>query len=114
MNTPKHTKGPWRVSTANDYSGIAIEQDAKSLTDRIPICEMEFDDTEPFESDIHDETKANASLIAASPELLAACQQALKVVSEIADIDTENRAGWAHKALQEAIDKATLPHNPNT
>lgn len=38
-------------------------------------------------------------------ELLAACESALKVVSEIADIDAENRAGWAHKALAEAIDK---------
>jgi len=42
----------------------------------------------------------------AAPDLLDACEVALKVVSEIADIDTQNRAGWAHKQLQEAIDQA--------
>lgn len=41
----------------------------------------------------------------AHEELVAACKQALKVVSEIADIRTENRAGWAHKALVAAIAK---------
>ena|SRR6185369_9389067 len=38
--------------------------------------------------------------------LLAACKTALKVVSEIADIDSESRAGWAHKELDAAIESA--------
>jgi hypothetical protein len=39
-------------------------------------------------------------------ELLEACKSARKVISEIADIDSQCRAGWAHKALEEAIQKA--------
>jgi len=41
--------------------------------------------------------------------LLNACKTAMKVVSEIADIDSESRAGWAHKALAEAITTAEAP-----
>jgi len=40
-------------------------------------------------------------------KLLAACHQALRVISEIADIDAENRAGWCHKELQQVINEAT-------
>jgi hypothetical protein len=38
--------------------------------------------------------------------LYSACKKAVMVVSEMADIDSQTRAGWAHKDLSEAIEAA--------
>lgn len=74
VNTTKPVANtPWRVVTANDYSGIAIEDSQGAL-----VLEMEWDDTEPFESDIHDDTKANAELIVRAVNSHAALVEALE------------------------------------
>ena len=38
--------------------------------------------------------------------LYSACKKAVMVVSEMADIDSQTRAGWAHKDLSKAIEAA--------
>jgi hypothetical protein len=50
--------------------------------------------------------KRLAQAINCHEELVAAAKTACKALSQIADITTENRAGWALKALWEAIEKA--------
>ncbi len=58
-----HTKGPWRVSE----SGNDVEQDSEA---GFGICAMYADES----------SSANARLIAAAPELLEACKDALALV----------------------------------
>jgi hypothetical protein len=82
VNIGWHTPGPWRV----DFGGIYIRAE-----DGTRICEYGID--EPYE--------ANARLIAAAPELLAALQR-------IASSDNPYEpCGWAIKTAQAAIAKAT-------
>ena len=72
----KHTKGPWTC-----HSG-AVYQDSpdvypKGETNGIPIAHMDRESgngTAPVERD------ANAHLIAAAPDLLAACKEFLRKV----------------------------------
>lgn len=72
-----------------------------------PFSACIYDDWRQRENKVSEANNiANAHLIAAAPDLLAACMTALKVVSELADIDSESRAGWAHKELDTAIAKA--------
>ena len=85
MSNAKHIPGPWHVRVeiwATDPSILIAE-----------CCTL----------DGPTEALANARLIAAAPELLAACKTALVVVSEIADIDNESRAGWAHREQDATI-----------
>jgi hypothetical protein len=56
------------------------------------------------------ETKIS-SLEAKIAEKDEALKQGLKVVSEITDIDSESRAGWAHKAMDAALSSSTTPSN---
>ena len=87
----EHTKGPWKsfnhyVSTA-DQQGIA---NCKNVQEGNPIT--------PAES------YANARLIAAAPDLLAACKGILIYAHEIAeraDID-DGHAFWAY--IADAVD----------
>ena len=96
----KATARPWRVSTFNDYSGIAIETDRSRVDDRETICTMEFDDSvadysdkktesarraDSWNNDDHDETKANAALIVKAVNEHAAlleCEKTLACVFE--------------------------------
>ena len=72
-NETKHTPGPWRTVTGNDYKSIAVEDSKHGL-----ICEIELEDQQCFESDLNDEAKSNARLISSVHYLLAACELALQ------------------------------------
>lgn len=62
--SPAHTPGPWHIDRQSPYSSICI----KPYPGRI-VCDIEGSDQE---------TEANARLISAAPELLVACQQAMR------------------------------------
>ena len=107
--TDKATARPWRVSTANDYSGIVIESSERKPDDRQTICTMEFDEThvqycesaaEAFAGDVHDETKANAAFIVRAcnhhAELVAALRNAVECLAVCAE-DSEE-AGYPSRA----------------
>ena len=72
----KHTPGPWRKVTANDYKSLGVETVSDDIYARVTICEIQLAHGEPFNSDENDEPKANARLIAAAPELLEALKKA--------------------------------------
>lgn len=67
MSESKHTPGPWnRVGF-----GIWTESDGNR---RVACAEVD-DGCGPYKVQTEEEAKANAQLIAAAPELLAACRQ---------------------------------------
>ena len=65
MNT-KHTPGPWTVGIVGRNGYLS-----QNLPQRAPLAVVEFDETEPLDSDTQDEPMANARLIALAPEMLA-------------------------------------------
>lgn len=64
----KHTPGPWRID-----SGGRIVNDPDHAT-----SERDYQIADPLERNTFAECRANARLIAAAPELLAACEEAAK------------------------------------
>jgi len=86
------TKGKWFMNTTHkfiDNKGLAITDSKNRL-----ICEVSHDLTELTLG----EYQANAKLIAAAPDLLKACEYALRVTGF--SVEISNR-------LKEAIKKAT-------
>ena len=98
--TTKHTPGPWKVATANDYTGIIIE----THPDLLPVCVMDWDDSEPYESDIHDETKANARLIAAAPELLESLKTLYASICRVEGTESQYRCIAGKSTLAKTFD----------
>ena len=95
MNT-KHTPGPWKVEQR--FSGNRFIHSDNSQS---PICGVSF---VGIGIEV-DESKANADLIAAAPELLEAADAAIDAIAD-------ERADAAYKAevvamLRAAIAKAT-------
>lgn len=74
----KHTKGPWKI-LPEDHDKPYIRIRGTQLGMRWKIANVLIpNDTWP-EYDVI-ETRANATLIAAAPELLAACRKALYTI----------------------------------
>ena len=93
----KHTPGPWKMAE--------IEDDTKNLTHMIVA---EYNETLLITyalppTDIVDEFYANAKLIAAAPELLEACQDALDYFKVVFGEDTHS---VLTDTLRNAISKA--------
>lgn len=87
----KSTPGPWQISDAfDDGNGCVVENGTRM------ICEC-YEDGEPST----DEDRANARLIAAAPDLLAALEKIAEVCNGYGD-----EAGWACKHALIAIAKA--------
>jgi len=68
----EHTKGPWRQTTSTVYDQI-------ETADGELICFL----------GMKENSKANARLIAAAPDLLAACELAAKYVSKMVADDVK-------------------------
>lgn len=93
MNKPKHTPGPWVATKfmgtygGPDTWGVRLSND----TGITPMLE------------------ANARLIAAAPELLEACREALKLapVKDFRDLDPHLKDDSIVLKLLEVIQKAT-------
>lgn len=92
MNTKtKHTPGPWIVR----YQKEIHPSDTKQSQIAIDSLDNDFCDGVPKE-----EWRANANLIAAAPELLEACEYALKHAPNVSVVNK----------LSKAIDKAEGNH----
>ena len=66
--TTTHTPGPWHIDNETDYR-IYVESSFGVIAKVGPFAEID------------DEDKANARLIAAAPDLLAACEEAYAFLS---------------------------------
>lgn len=101
----KHTPGPWKITgETGDGKRIYVESDMERDNRECPRCEVDSDDCDS------DMAMANARLIAAAPDLLAACEAAVEAIEEHVSDEPEAPA-WAaklHKQLEAAIAKARI------
>jgi len=88
MQLPKHTPGPWEVLPVFDEPFAIVARGNSVATLQWELCE--------------DREKANAALIAAAPELLAACQEFVRKVDE-----GTARSTRSYEQMKAAIAKAT-------
>jgi hypothetical protein len=89
----KHTPGPWRVSdTINRRINI---RNAGNQLGESAICMLP-------EGRIERERGANARLIAAAPELLAALEWAMSQIDDDLDLDHQNAVSAARAAIAKA------------
>ncbi|MBE3084680.1 MAG: hypothetical protein IMZ64_00500 [Bacteroidetes bacterium] len=99
----KHTKGEWRQSHRKTYEGVYSTQvyDEKEKT----ICTLAWHKVDLGNGVTGTDREANAKLIAAAPDMLEACKEALKMYKEL-----EPCGGWQHvyDYLDSAIKKATI------
>ena len=82
----EHTPGPWRVPPCDHQGSIRIWQEGSNFdiarvtpmpyTTGLNVCEKAHQS-----QGVSEQGRANARLIAASPDLLAACRAALDVLS---------------------------------
>lgn len=92
MSAPKHTPGPWQRSgmrsRSPEYKGHGVGPDG----DVVVVV--------PYNDADHAECMANAHLIAAAPDLLDACIEALSQMRDYADTHP------SYKKIADAIAKA--------
>jgi hypothetical protein len=99
MNKATHTKGPWHIGQGNGEGSIFCESGRTRLesggTTLYPICDIArgWDEAED---------QANAHLIAAAPDLLAAARLANE---ELLALGAGSSGSPALRALWEAIAK---------
>lgn len=98
----KHTEGPWHVEAMTDSAG----------RQSFAICHFADTIGEAYKADRTETTRANASLIAAAPDLLAALRDAARAIDTVRDRapDTSSNAKQcaAHRAELRAIAAAAL------
>ena len=100
----QHTPGPWRVK--KDQGELQVwrhEPNESPITRIAAVCRQ------PFPID-HGDHVANARLIAAAPDLLAACRLMLDAVNDIhrtGDVVWVNAGTTAWELLTDVIAKAT-------
>jgi hypothetical protein len=100
MNEIKHTPGPWITDTSHshEWEGITIWNEP---SDPDGIWTTVIAHVVP---DQHEEHEANAKLIAAAPDLLAACKKMLNLLES----EPATYIYRAHKEMvKSAIAKAT-------
>ncbi len=92
-----YTNGPWTAGTNDSCRDIPIF----TVLDRKMVGSASWEDTG------YSEREANAALMSAAPELLAACQELLDWASRIRNV---RDAGWPDVAVplaKSAVAKAT-------
>ena len=108
----KHTPGPWHVGNEQDYQVDRYVKRAEWArirgTDGGLVAKVEsVHPTGKRQSTDFDVEHANANLIAAAPELLAACRDALFVLENITSLDFSNGGdAKVRKIIRDAIAKA--------
>lgn len=73
----KHTPGPWEVDPSNLFS-VTLPSDREGTC--VALCSW----IGHYEGRLRSEGQANAKLIAASPDLLDACKEALAFLEVVA------------------------------
>ena len=95
----QHTRGPWRVD--RDDSGLFIRMEPLGDLDQYLAV---------YASPDEEQREADAALIAAAPDLLAACEAALRALEHNRQRGLENMTPLAYEVeidtLREAIAKA--------
>jgi hypothetical protein len=104
----KHTPGPWYAEPINDEEDVFCAIFGPSVlnaAEEVEIAVLRASDPQPGHSAYRDnEGQANARLIAAAPDLLAACRHAMNV-GEI-KYKTCALSSYSHDILKAAIAKA--------
>lgn len=119
MQTAKHTPGPWHVLSdltirTREWSHCQQMGDADGciiadLGPALGVCDPSSDGialSRKVRAHAVPETDANAHLIAAAPDLLIACQEAIRSL-DLANDDPTNRTYPLYVLLRNAIAKAT-------
>lgn len=113
MSEAKHTPGPWEVqpNAWDQGASIAIVSPANGW--KVAIIQYDEDIQIVNDPDMetvkrHPQEMADAHLIAAAPDLLQACKDALNDITQTVNYDEGDSQTLATvKALQDAITKAT-------
>ena len=95
MTESKHTPGPWNIGWGLVWNA------ARGITSRVSGEAWKWKNKDGFES----ESKANARLIAAAPDLLEACEDALASLDALAEegiIEEGKEAGTLRAAIAKA------------
>lgn len=103
MTQTRHTPGPYRVTPRrDDESALEILADETCVA-TVPIWWGPDEDDDALEA----EARANAALLAAAPEMLAALELCADVLSELARLDDGTPSISALTLTRAAISKAT-------
>ncbi len=112
MSDTKHTTGPWRLSQigfAHNDGSIPVLEDSQAEDSKI-ICTVNLQAKakrgEAWKTPCA-ERDANAKLISAAPDLLAACEALVATCTNAPPIDLMNRIGDCNAQARAAIAKAT-------
>ena len=103
MSTTKHTPGPWSISSACK-NAINAERNNKLIG-----IGTTYHDPDSVYFIGQDEAIANARLIAAAPELLAACEEVIEGMIDGKNSTNKNVTMYAIQMVKSAIAKATQP-----
>ena len=98
----KHTPGPWALEPKNDHINIFAKADG------FPVAMVELSNPTVNDYNRLEEDKANATLIAAAPDLLLAAKDAVLFLNGIAESFKipEEMKKLAMKGLTDSIAKA--------
>jgi hypothetical protein len=99
----KHTQGPWAYRP-NEHDDWGMLRAADGMPVARSFVEARNDGTRGHDGP--EEIKANGLLIAAAPELLDACKNALAIAASGLSSDRLTRED-AMKRIRDAVDKAT-------
>jgi hypothetical protein len=99
----KPTPGPWKVSEGDGWISVGTADDNAPL-----LADMIFKDDGTHEPGPRgrEECRANARLMAASRDLLDACEEAEEVLATVCAEDSWRSADRALEAVRAAIKKA--------
>lgn len=100
-NQPKHTPGPWKLQDHYSITGYIISNEVDSLGAPISICRLAVNKTETM--------RANATIIAAAPELLDAVKEALRCAVAIPgwfNADTDPRISQTVDEIRSLLNAA--------
>lgn len=95
----EHTPGPWKCVDKDGWSGIETPNGEDLLL--YAVCDAGWHGRVTFDN------PADALLIAAAPELLAACREALDSLHAIGCNENDAHEGALVAKLFDAIEKAT-------
>lgn len=105
-----HTPAPWKIAgkSGNDHEAFVIDAESRSICWTTNTLDCDTD-----EETITEEDKANAHLIAAAPELLAAAKSALRALRSYNPGPLADKADPVRTVIIAAIAKAEGTYKTN-